>query len=91
MTAVCEFRRGYHTPEIATNTLSFELAAERNRLLQEELPKAQRRTAAAHITGGCPMEGVALERLKDAEAKEAATIRRIGEIDGTLGVPWQTL
>ena len=37
------------------------------------------------------MEGVALERLKDAEAKEAAIIRRIREIDGTLGVPWQTL
>jgi hypothetical protein len=75
---------------MATNIPSPEVAAEREWLLTE-LSKVRLLTAAAHRTGGRPMEGAALRRLLATEAKEAAIVHRIREIDGTLGQPWDAL
>jgi hypothetical protein len=71
-------------------TLTPELAAERGELLKQ-LDIAQAETAATLRTGGRPLEGVLLQRHLEAEAREAAIVRRIREIDGTVGVPWMAL
>lgn len=50
--------------------------------LYAEYPIASKRAAEALRTDGLPLEGAALKRFLDEEAKVAAIVRRIKEIQG---------
>lgn len=58
--------------------------------LYAELPEAYKRAAAALRTDppGHRLEGDALKRFLELDAKAGAIVRRIKEIQGTTGEPW---
>jgi len=56
--------------------------------LRADYETASVRAAATLRTGGRPLEGELLRRHRDEEAKVAAIVRRIKEINGTTGKPW---
>jgi hypothetical protein len=56
--------------------------------LYAELPIASNRASSALRTNGQPLEGAALQRFLDEDAKVAAIVRRIREILGITGEPW---
>jgi hypothetical protein len=78
----------YHV-ETCCHDVDPQLGAELQRLYAEH-PVANARAAAALRTDppGHRLEGEALRRLLEEEAKVAAIVRRIKEIQGTTGQPW---
>ena len=74
---------------MARSVISPEEGAELKRLYAD-LPEAYKRAAAALRTDppGHVLEGEALKRFMAEEAKVAAIVRRIKEIQGTTGEHW---
>lgn len=56
--------------------------------LWAELPAAYGRAAAALRTDGAPLEGAALRKFIEEDAKARAIVHRIKEILGIAGQPW---
>ena len=61
--------------------ISPELGEELKRLYAE-LPDAYKRAAGALRTNGQPLEGAALQRFLEEDAKAGKIVRRIKEIQG---------
>ncbi len=62
--------------------------AEELRHLNDELLSAHQRVAGALRTNGEPLEGAALQKLIEEEAKVVVIVRRIKEILGISGQSW---
>jgi hypothetical protein len=72
---------------MARSVISPEEGEELQRLYAE-YPAASARAAACLRTGGEPLEGEALRKLLEEDAKVGKIVKRIREILGTTGEPW---